>query len=248
MSDNSGITEAADILKQAENVVVFSGAGISAESGVPTFRGKDGMWRNYRAEELATPQAFKQDPKRVWEWYEWRRGIIHNAEPNFAHLTIAEMEDHYREFTVITQNVDGLHRRAGSRRIVKLHGNIWRARCEDEQISFDFFDVPLKSVPPRCRCGSILRPDVVWFGEPMPEKEVREAFELAARCEVMLVVGTSALVQPAANLPYAAKRNGAHIIELNLSNTPVSAISHVSLFGKVGVILPRLWAEVKKEK
>ena len=161
---------------------------------------------------------------------------------------MAEMEDHYPTFNIIKQNVDGLHKRAGNTNVVELHGNIWRAKCIKEGRIIDFYDVPLKEIPPRCECGSLIRPDVVWFGEAIPIKEVKRAFSLAEECEVMLVVGTSALVQPAANLPFVAKANNALMIEINIGLTPVSNIADVSLFGKAREILPEIWRKVKKPK
>lgn len=248
MGQNEKIEKACRLLCNAKTVIVFTGAGISAESGIPTFRGKDGMWEKYRAEELATPSAFERVPKKVWEWYDWRRKLINRGGPNPAHQVIAEMEDYFPKLSVITQNVDGLHRKAGNRNMIELHGNIWRAKCLGGCGAFDFFVVPLKEIPPKCRCGSLIRPDVVWFGEAMPMHEVIKAFSLAEECEVMLVVGTSALVQPAANLPFAAKANHASIIEVNLEPTPVSAIADVSLFGKAGEILPEIWHKVKNPR
>lgn len=242
MAQDEKIAEAINLLSKAENVIVFTGAGISAESGIPTFRGKDGLWQKYRAEELATPFAFESDPKKVWEWYDWRRQLIKKANPNSAHIVMAEMEKYYTNFNIITQNVDGLHRRAGNANVIELHGNIWRAKCIKEDRTFDFYDVPLREIPPRCKCGSLIRPDVVWFGEAMPIKEVKRAFSLVEECEVMLVVGTSALVQPAANLPFIAKTNNALIIEINIDPTPVSNIADVSLFGKAGKIVPEIWS------
>ena len=248
MAQDEEIVEACRLLSRAKNVVVFTGAGISAESGIPTFRGKDGMWEKYRAEELATWSAFEQDPKKVWEWYDWRRQLISKADPNPAHSVIAEMEDYYPNLSVITQNVDGIHKRAGNRNIIELHGNVWRANCLEEGRTFDFYEVPLRQLPPRCECGSLIRPDVVWFGEAMPMKEVTKAFSFAKDCEAMLAVGTSALVQPAANQPFAAKESAASIIEINIEPTPVSRIADVSLFGKAGEILPELWNEIKSGK
>jgi NAD-dependent deacetylase len=245
MENEEKIIEVAKLLSQAKNVVVFTGAGISAESGIPTFRGKDGMWEKCRVEDLATPYAFERDEKKVWEWYDWRRGLIEKGGPNPAHEVIAEMENHFPEYTIITQNVDGLHRRAGSKNIIELHGNLWRAKCIKEGKVFEFFDVPLKEIPPRCQCGSLIRPDVVWFGEALPITEMKKAFLQAERCDVMLVVGTSGLVQPAANLPFAAKANSAKIIEVNLNQTPISDIADISLFGKAGDILIRIWQRVK---
>jgi NAD-dependent deacetylase len=245
MENEEKIIEAAKLLSKTKKVVVFTGAGISAESGIPTFRGKDGMWEKYRVEDLATPYAFERDPKKVWEWYDWRRGLIEKGGPNPAHFMIAEMEKHFPEFWVITQNVDGLHRKAGSKNIIEIHGNLWRAKCQKEGIIFDFIDVPLKEVPPRCKCGSLIRPDVVWFGEALPISEMKNAFLRAERCDAMLVVGTSALVQPAANLPFAAKANSAKIIEVNLNQTPISDIADISIFGKAADVLPKICQRVR---
>jgi len=178
MFRDEDIQKASRLLRKAKNVVVFTGAGISKESGIPTFRGKDGLWNKYRAEDLATPYAFSQDPKKVWEWYDWRRKLISKANPNPAHLVIAEMENFFPKLSVITQNVDGFHKRAGSRNITELHGNIWRAKCIDEDRIFDFDEFPLKEIPPKCKCGSLIRPDVVWFGEAMPLSEIKKGIFL----------------------------------------------------------------------
>jgi NAD-dependent deacetylase len=244
MVEEKKMHKAAELLKEAKSVVVFTGAGISKESGIPTFRGKDGLWENYRAEDLATPYAFQRNPKKVWEWYEWRRDLISKAQPNPAHKTIAEMEKFFTQITVITQNVDGLHKRAGSKDIIELHGNLWRVRCEKEQRIFDFTEVPLKEIPPRCKCGSVVRPDVIWFGEALPKEELQKAFSSAEGCDAMIVVGTSALVQPSASLPFVAKQKGAKIIEVNINPTPVSQIADVTLFGLAGEILPGLYSMI----
>jgi NAD-dependent deacetylase len=213
---------------------------VSAESGVPTFRGTDGLWRQYRAEDLATPEAFLRDPKLVWEWYDWRRQLIARCQPNPAHHVIAALERNAPEFLLITQNVDGLHRKAGSIRLVELHGNLWRVRCAREGRTTENFEVPLRETPPRCECGALLRPDVVWFGEALPADALRKAFDAAQSCEVFLVVGTSAVVQPAASLPMIAREHGAYVVEVNLEPTPLTSLVHESHHGKAGEILPRL--------
>ncbi len=223
-------------------VVVLTGAGVSAESGVPTFRGPEGLWRTFRPEDLATPEAFARDPVLVWEWYDWRRQRIANCRPNPAHRVLAEMEAALPDFTLITQNVDGLHQAAGSRRVLELHGNIWRVRCTRCGRVGEDRRVPLPEIPPRCACGGLLRPDVVWFGEPLPPAVLEEAWEAAARCRWMLVVGTSALVQPAASLPVVAHRNGARLIEVNVSDTPLTPLADEVLRGPAGEVLPRWWA------
>jgi NAD-dependent deacetylase len=225
---------------RAKRVIVLTGAGVSAESGVPTFRGADGLWRRHRAEDLATPGAFARDPRLVWEWYDWRRQLIATRQPNAAHEAIAALETHVPDFLLVTQNVDGLHRRAGSRRMAELHGNLWRVRCLTEGAVTDNLEVPLPSLPPRCACGALLRPDVVWFGEALPTDAIRTAWDAAESCDVMLVVGTSALVQPAASLPMVAKAHGAYVAEVNLEATPLTRIADESHCGKAGEILPRL--------
>ena len=220
-------------------VVVLTGSGVSAESGVPTFRGKDGLWRSFRAEELATPHAFQTNPSLVWEWYDWRRGLIAPVKPNPAHRMIARFEEHFPQFTLITQNIDGLHQKAGSRKVIELHGNIWRVRCTREGRVTENREVPLSEIPPKCPCGALLRPDVVWFGEALPEDALQEATNAARQCQIMLVVGTSAVVQPAASLPIIAKEHGASVIEVNVEPTPITPLADQSLLGPAGEILPR---------
>lgn len=225
-----------------ERTAVLTGAGISAESGVPTFRGEAGLWRQYRPEQLATPHAFARDPKLVWEWYDWRRGLIEACEPNPAHHTLADMEARLPDFLLITQNVDGLHHLAGNQRILELHGNIWRMRCTREGTRQTDRTSPLPKIPPHCAdCGALLRPDVVWFGEALPTDVLESAFAAAAACDVMLVVGTSAVVQPAATLPLIAKENGAALVEINPQSTPISDYADLSLRQPAAQALPQLW-------
>ena len=226
--------------QEARRVVVLTGAGVSAESGVPTFRGADGLWGRHRAEDLATPEAFARDARLVWEWYEWRRQLIAARRPSAAHEAIAALEMRVQDFLLVTQNVDGLHRRAGSRRIVELHGNLWRVRCLAEGTVTENLEVPLPSLPPHCACGALLRPDVVWFGEALPTDAIRQAYDAAESCDVMLVVGTSALVQPAASLPMIAKAHGAYVVEVNLEPTPLSGVADESHHGKAGEVVPPL--------
>lgn len=233
-----------EVLASARSVAVLTGAGVSAESGVPTFRGADGLWRRYRAEELATPAAFARDPKLVWEWYDWRRQRIAACRPNAAHQVLAWLEGHYPDFLLITQNVDGLHDMAGSRKLVELHGNIWRLRCTSEGTRVEDRRVPLPSIPPTCPCGALQRPDVVWFGEALPGEALRAASEAADRCQVFLVIGTSALVQPAASLPLAARERGAIVVEVNPEPTAISSRANYTLHGPAGEILPRLFAPI----
>lgn len=232
--------EARDWLRSARSVVALTGAGISAESGISTFRGAGGLWKQYRAEELATPEAFDRDPVLVWEWYLWRRGLIAAAQPNRGHTALAAFEARTPTFTVVTQNVDGLHDRSGSKRIVKLHGDIWETRClkcgervKDNRTSFE-------AMPPRCSCGGVQRPGVVWFGEGLPAKAWKDAEDAVRDAQAVLVIGTSAVVYPAASLVPMAKRCGARVIEVNTEETPVSGLVDWSLRGPSGEILPQL--------
>ena len=226
--------------KRAKKVVVITGAGISAESGVPTFRGANGLWRRYRAEDLATPQAFQGDPRLVWEWYDWRRRLISDKEPNPGHAAIAAMETLFEEFLLITQNVDGLHRKAGSRKIIEIHGSLWRVRCMTEGRIFPNNEVPLREIPPRCECGALLRPDVVWFGESLSEKDLADSYTALRECDCLMVVGTSAVVQPVASFPAVARNGGAFILEINVQPTPISGSVDESILGKSGEVLPQL--------
>jgi NAD-dependent deacetylase len=232
-------------LGQDPYVTVLTGAGVSAESGVPTFRGDDGLWKTYRAEELATPEAFGRDPKLVWEWYDWRRQICAGTKPNPAHTAIADLDGRLSRFLLVTQNVDGLHARAGSRRMVELHGSIFRARCTRCGNTREDLAVPLEEIPPRCACGGLLRPDVVWFGEALPEAALSEAFEASRSCDLMLVVGTSAVVQPAASMPLLTKQAGAAVVEVNPDQTPITPFVDMHFQGKAAEILPPLLSRVK---
>jgi NAD-dependent deacetylase len=181
--------------RKPKRVVAFTGAGVSAESGIPTFRGEGVLWRDFRAEDLATPQAFARDPKLVWEWYEWRRSLVREAQPNAAHRALAKLPD----AIVVTQNVDGLHARGGSRGVIELHGNLFRVRCTREHTTHDAAD-PFPDVPPRCACGALLRPDVVWFGESLPVDAWQRATAAIEAADLLLVIGTSGVVYPAAGL------------------------------------------------
>jgi NAD-dependent deacetylase len=232
--------QAREWLAQATAVAVLTGAGISAESGVPTFRGSEGLWKNFKPEELATPEAFAKNPKLVWEWYDWRRGLIAQAKPNAAHKALVQIEIRKPRFTLITQNVDGLHDLAGSGKMLKLHGDIWRMRCTACGANFPNRRVPLPKIPPHCACGGMARPGVVWFGEALPDGMMKEAEHAAAAAEVFLVIGTSAVVYPAAGLVPYARQAGAKVIEINTEPTALSATVDCSLQGPAGSILPHL--------
>ena len=234
------IEKALKRLKETRSLRVITGAGISAESGIPTFRGDEGLWKQYRAEELATPYAFERDPKTVWEWYDWRRGIIAKTKPNPGHYAIKTMEEIFDYFGLITQNVDGLHDRTGIKNMVEIHGNLWRARClRDGRVSM-LMDVPLKEIPPLCTCGGLLRPDVVWFGESIPTYGIQKSYQLMEQCDTLIVAGTSGAVYPVASFPENVKARGGFVIEINIERTPISNIADVTLIGKSGEILPVL--------
>jgi NAD-dependent deacetylase len=214
-----------NLLERASLVTVLTGAGISAESGIPTFRGPEGLWNNYRAEDLATPEAFSRDPELVWRWYDWRRGIVARARPNAAHLGLAALERRQR-VTVITQNVDGLHAAAGSRELIEVHGNIWKVRCTNCAVIAANTEVPLATIPPRCaRCGAMVRPHIVWFGEALDPYDFQRSVEMSRSADVFLVIGTSGLVQPAASLAGVAKTGGATVVEINPDATPNTSVA-----------------------
>jgi len=241
MDNSKDINQLIHLLARARNVSFLTGAGISAESEIPTFRGEGGLWKQFKAEELATMTAFQSDPKLVWEWYDWRRELIAKKSPNPGHLVIAKWEKLFPDFTLVTQNIDGLHQKAGSRGIVELHGNIWKMRCTAEGTVTDQHESPLKRIPPLCAaCGALLRPHVVWFGESLDMKVLEEASTACSNCEVLFVVGTSAVVQPAASLPLAAAHAGATLVEINPQTTPLSDFVDYSFRGKAGEILPIL--------
>ncbi|MDZ7703498.1 MAG: NAD-dependent deacylase [Trueperaceae bacterium] len=212
----------------ASRIAVLTGAGVSAASGVPTFRGPDGLWRNHRAQDLATPSAYRRDPLLVWEWYQTRFNAVAAATPNAAHVALAELETRTEDFTLVTQNVDGLHERAGSDNLYELHGNLTKSRCEAcgyvEGLEPDF---PL---PPHCsRCGARARPHVVWFGEMLPQDAFQAGIDAFGRAEVALIIGTSAVVEPAASLGRLAAQEGAFVIEINPEQTPLTPFAAVSL-------------------
>jgi NAD-dependent deacetylase len=228
------------ILRHSERIAVLTGAGISAESGVPTFRGADGLWRNYNATELATPEAFSRDPKLVWEFYNWRRDLIAQVTYNAAHKALADLESKVPHFTLITQNVDGLHLLAGSKNVLEIHGNLWKVRCTECQKMTIDRSSHLGPLPKCQECGGLLRPHVVWFGEALDATLLRQAITASRDCQVMLVIGTSSLVQPAASLALEAKSGGATLAEINLEKTPHSHFMDYSILDKAGRFLPKL--------
>lgn len=232
-------------LKVAFNVVVLTGAGISAASGVPTFRGKDGLWNKFKPQELANVDAFLKNPELVWEWYRWRRKIIKNVKPNLGHYALVEMAAYFPDFSIITQNVDNLHKIAGTKKITELHGNIMTNKCIDCTYEGDESEHPnaddAGQKVPRCpQCGGMLRPGVVWFGEMLPQKAIAEAQLKSSEAEVLFSIGTSSTVEPAASLPYLAKGNGAYIIEINPDETPLSAIADQRFPVGAHEVLPKL--------
>ena len=239
-----------EALRGASRVAVLTGAGISAESGIPTFRdAQTGLWSRFRPEDLATPQAFRRDPRLVWEWYAWRHELLAQAQPNAGHLALVELERHVPEVTVITQNVDGLHRRAGSARVIELHGSLDRVRCMKHGHVLEGWPEAGDEVPPPCpECGSPLRPDVVWFGERLPEQAFEEAVEVSMLSEVFLSVGTSGLVEPAASLPRMALKYGAVVALINPEITPLLSESVQHLNGPAGTVLPELLRQTWPEE
>jgi NAD-dependent deacetylase len=233
-------------LALAKSVAVLTGAGVSAESGVPTFRdAQTGFWAKFRPEDLATPTAFRRNPKLVWEWYAWRRKLVADAQPNPGHLALVAMESIFPNFALITQNVDGLHQRAGSRNVIELHGSISKTKCFNEDTFVNEWNES-GEVPPKCpNCGGPLRPAVVWFEEPLPEREIQNALAAARECDVFLSIGTSTLVYPAASLPDSALANGATVIEINPQRTPFSDRATFALQGPAGIVLPELLQSIK---
>ncbi len=242
----------ADLMKPGSRITVLTGAGVSAASGIPTFRGKDGLWKNHPPEQLATPEAFRRDPRLVWEWYNWRREVISRCEPNAAHQVIAAWSVRYPGFTLITQNVDGLHERAGTKGMIRFHGSIWEVLCLDRCAKSPprWWDdtVPYPAVPPKCPyCGGMLRPGVVWFGEGIGE-EVIERSLAALDCDIFLSIGTSAVVYPAAGLAGEARRRGAFTAEINPEATPTSGSFDLVVQEAAEVALPRLEATIESDR
>jgi NAD-dependent deacetylase len=233
------------LLRRTSSLVALTGAGASQESGLRTFRdAQHGLWAQYRPEDLASPEAFTRDPKLVWDWYAWRREAIKAARPNPGHYALVEIEKRIPRFTLITQNVDGLHRMAGSRNLLELHGNLQRVRCSICSLPAEIWQEEADTVPHCEACGGLLRPDVVWFGEALPRDQLEAAVEAARSCQVFLSIGTSGVVQPAASLAYAARNRGAVIVEINLEPTPLTLKADFFLQGKSGEVLPQLVKDV----
>lgn len=249
---NATIRDAVRWLAGVKRLVVLTGAGVSKESGIPTFReAQDGLWAQYDPMEMASRDGFLRNPELVWSWYEHRFGMVLSAQPNAGHRAIADLERLFPSVTVVTQNIDGLHMAAGSTHVLELHGSIQRYKClsgrHTDYSLADFADQDEK--PPRCpECGDIIRPDVVWFGEYLPENTLQEAYEACLRCEAMLVVGTSGVVQPAASLPRLATRAGAMVIDVNPEEDEIAMTADLFLKGKGGKVLPQLVAALRAQR
>jgi len=231
-------------IKDIQKIVFVTGAGISQESGIPTFRGNDGLWRNYNAMELATIDAFYKNPKLVWEWYNERRRNIFAAQPNLGHKAITELEK-YAEVVILTQNIDGLHQKAGSTKVLELHGSIVKIKCsvcdfKDEMIT------EFSEIPPLCKCGNILRPDVVWFGESLPQDVWQKAIIFSSQCDLMIIAGTSLVVSPANTLPIYAKQNNAILIEINPEKTEMSSEMDLVIRNTSASVLPKFVSMFKE--
>lgn len=236
-------SQVADIQRRvsaARSVTVLTGAGISADSGIPTFRGPEGLWNNFRPEDLASPEAFNRDPRLVWEWYNWRRELLATTEPNPAHFALADLERQVPQCWLITQNVDGLHHVAGSRHLSEIHGNIWKVRCTACGLVEENREVPLP-FPPSCgSCSGMLRPHIVWFGESLDSADIDACDRALRACEIMLIIGTSGVIYPAASFAPIAKSAGAYVVEINLDPTPNSCLVDVSLQGRAKDLVPAL--------
>jgi len=240
MPNRFTILDVRDRVHNAQSVTVLTGAGISADSGVPTFRGTEGLWKNFRPEELASPEAFNRDPQLVWEWYNWRRELLAPKLPNAAHEALVQLESQLQDFWVITQNVDGLHAAAGTQHLSEIHGNIWKVRCTQcHRVTLNH-DVPLP-FPPSCHdCGGLLRPHIVWFGESLAAEVLEKSYAALQHCDILLIIGTSGVVYPAASFASVAKDDGAFVIEMNLDPTPNSSVVDVSFQGRAKELVPLL--------
>ncbi len=241
--DDVNLLAAAELISNSTHLIALTGAGISKESNVPTFRGKDGLWKNYDAMELATPTAFARNPKLVWEWYTWRQDLISKCVPNPAHVTLSKWEEEGRLKRIITQNVDGLHYRAGSKTILEVHGDIFALKCT----ACDFtsrLEKPANGIPLCPECENNLRPDVVWFGESLDGEVMQDVYHELEQADVCIIIGTSALIHPAATFPLIVKQNGGSLIEINVQQTPLTGYVDIHLSGKAGEILPLLDVEL----
>ena len=237
--DQSELFSAAEVIRNSRYLIALTGAGISKESNVPTFRDADGLWRNHDAMELATPDAFRRNPTLVWEWYTWRQGLIAECNPNPGHLTLAKWERENLLKSLLTQNVDGLHIRAGSKNVWEVHGDLWALKC----VVCDYkgrLEAPAVGIPLCPECSNSLRPDVVWFGESLDRDVISNVYSELEQADVCLVIGTSALVQPAASFPLIVQQRGGFIIEVNVERTPLTSAADYHLSGKSGEVLPEL--------
>lgn len=233
--------ELISLLLRTSGLVALTGAGVSQESGLRTFRDAQvGLWAQYKPEDLASPEAFARNPKLIWDWYAWRREAVKGVRPNPGHYALVEIEKRIPEFTLITQNVDGLHRMAGSQNVLELHGNIQRVRCSECYMLAETWGDDTESVPQCGSCGGLLRPDVVWFGESLPREQLEAAVDATRSCDVFFSIGTSGVVQPAASLAYAARNKGAIVVEINAEPTPLTPKVDYAFHGKSGEILPEL--------
>ena len=235
------IQTAKEIVSKAKSITVLTGAGISAESGIPTFRGEGGFWEKYRPEDVDTADAFRRNPSYVWQWYSNLRELVSQKKPNSGHYALVELEKKKSDFTVITQNIDDLHRVAGNRNVIDLHGNIWWTRCTECFYKEENRNVPLDKLPPGCKnCGAVLRPGVIWYEENIPAQIIDSCLIAIENCDVMLIVGTSALIEPAGSMGLVAKRTGKPVIEINLEKTINSILYDLVLLGRSGDILPKI--------
>lgn len=255
MDFSDQIAQVSRLVREAKQIVVLTGAGVSKESGVPTFRdAMDGLWARYDPLELATAEAFLNNPKLVWDWYESRRVNVRAAQPNPGHAALAELQRRYPTLRIITQNVDDLHERAGNTDIVRLHGNIAASRCfyncqgKPTFVDISQLEWDKTSGPPPCpHCGRPLRPAVVWFGEQLPTDQMNMALALSSRADLMLVIGTSGVVMPAAQMPFIAKRSNATIVEINPVQSEITPIADVWLAGASGDVLPQVVAALDSD-
>ncbi len=239
----------AERIISARVIAVLTGAGASKESGIPTFRDKDGLWSQYDMERFASLDGLLADPRSVWKWYRDRYLEAKKAQPNAGHRALAEIEallrNRGKDFAVITQNIDGLHQKAGSENVIEIHGSLYRAKCMECGKTYAMDDVINGQLPPYCECGGLIRPDVVFFGEPLPEREMEQAIYYAQNADVFITAGTSAVVYPAASLPYIAKDAGSVLVEVNVEDTPLTPLCDFVLRGRFGEVLPRLYNEIK---